>query len=272
MKEIVCALSLKKITRFLSSFLKAQCELLTSELQETKMRHETTSALLDQMTLDQDETLQKLGATRTEVERLKEELEKRQSSLDCAEKEKRELESEISSLRQNLAEQEEAQARAEKEREKHRKKEEEMEQRIRKIEQVLEEELEQFENLLKDKDDKVEYKDSLVRFHPNLTSAPLTVSFFQLAEEREKWEDEKQEKDKDFLQIKRLLEEQRRERKEEVMALLEKQRVLVEEATERLRACHRQEMKELEEKHQTEVRRTNLFTLTFREHERRTLH
>ncbi|XP_074547801.1 pericentrin [Halichoeres trimaculatus] len=215
--------------------LQAQCELLASELQETKTTHETTSALLDQMTLDRDETVKKLEQARaqalqvqTEVERLKEELEKRQSLLDCAEKEKSELETQISSLRLNLAELEEAQAQAEQEREQHRRKEEETEQRIRKIEQVLEEELEQFENLLKDKDDK-------------------------LAEEREKWEDEKQEKDRDFLQMKRHLEEQRREREEEVKALLGKQTVLVEEATERLETSHRQEIKELKEKHQTQI-------------------
>lgn len=53
------------------------------------------------------------------------------------------------------------------------------------------------------------------------------------------------------------LEEQRREREEEVKALLETQVVAVEEATERLKTSHQQEMKDLMEKHQQEVGFTN---------------
>lgn len=53
------------------------------------------------------------------------------------------------------------------------------------------------------------------------------------------------------------LEEQRREREEEVKALLEKQDVAVEEATQRIETSHQQEMKDLMEKHQQEVRFTN---------------
>ncbi|XP_034530488.1 pericentrin isoform X2 [Notolabrus celidotus] len=219
--------------------LQTHCELLSSELEETKTTLKTTAALLGQMTMDRDETLKKLETTRqrvlevqTELERLQEELDKRQGWLSSAEKEKNELESQISCLRQNMADLEEARAEAEQEREKHSRKEEEMDQQIRSIEQVLEEELEQFENMLKDKDDK-------------------------FAEEKEKWEDERQEKDKDLLSMRHLLEEQRREREEEVKALFEKQAMVVEEAAERLKTSHQLEMKDLREKHRTEISELN---------------
>ncbi|XP_041809392.1 pericentrin isoform X2 [Chelmon rostratus] len=219
--------------------LQAHCELLVSELEETKMTHKTTAALLGQRTMELDETLKELKITRaqvlnvqTEVERLQEELEKSQSSLDSAEKERNELESQAVCLRQNLANLEEAQGQAVQEREEHRRKEEEMDEQIRKMEQVLEEELEQFENVLKDKD-------------------------FELAEEKEKWEEERQEKEKELLDVRHHLEEQRREREEEVKALLEKQAVAVEEATERLESSHQQEIKDLMEKQQQEVSELN---------------
>lgn len=78
-------------------------------------------------------------------------------------------------------------------------------------------------------------------------------SFSQLAEEREKWEDERQEKDKALLDVRHLLEEQRREQEEEVKALVERQALAVEEATERLRKSHQEEVKDLMEKHQQQV-------------------
>lgn len=53
--------------------------------------------------------------------------------------------------------------------------------------------------------------------------------------------------------MKHHLEEQRREREEEVKALLEKQVVAVEEASERLKTSHQQDIKNLMEKHQQEV-------------------
>lgn len=74
-----------------------------------------------------------------------------------------------------------------------------------------------------------------------------------MAEEKEKWEEERQEKDKELIDVRQHLEEQRREREEEVKALLEKQIVAVEEATERLKTSHQQEMEDLMEKHQQEV-------------------
>ncbi|XP_028420872.1 pericentrin isoform X5 [Perca flavescens] len=219
--------------------LQAQCELLMSELEEAKTAHKTTGALLGQRTMELDETLKELETTRaqvvnvrTEVERLREELEKSQGSLDSAGKERNELESQIFCLRQNLSNLEEAQVQAAQDREEHRRKEEEMEDRIKKMEQVLEEELEQFENLLKAKD-------------------------CELAEEKEKWEEERQEKDKELIDVRRHLDEQRREREEEVKALLEKQIVAVEEATERLKTSHQQEIKDLMEKHQQEISESN---------------
>ncbi|XP_076604354.1 pericentrin isoform X2 [Chaetodon auriga] len=219
--------------------LQARCERLLSELEETKVTHRTTSALLGQRTMELDETLKELEITRaqvlnaqSEVGRLQEELENSQCSLDSVEKEKNELDSQVVCLRQNLANLEEAQAQAVQEREQHRRKEEEMDERIRKMEQVLEEELEQFENLLKAKD-------------------------VDMAEEKEKWEEERQEKEKELIDVRHHLEEQRREREEEVKALLEKQVVAVEEATKRLESSHRQEIKDLMEKQQREISELN---------------
>ncbi|XP_051244571.1 pericentrin isoform X2 [Dicentrarchus labrax] len=219
--------------------LQAHCELLLSELEETKTTNKTTASLLGQRTMELNETLKALETTRaqilnvqTEVERLREELEKSQGSLDNAQKEKNELESEIVCLRQNLANLEEAQAQAVQEREEHRRKEVEMDERIKQMEQVLEEELEQFENLLKAKD-------------------------VELTEGREKWEEERQEKDKELLDVKHHLEEQRRKMEEEVKALLEKQVLAVEAATEGLKTSHQQEIKDLMEKHQQEISESN---------------
>lgn len=53
------------------------------------------------------------------------------------------------------------------------------------------------------------------------------------------------------------MEVQRREREEEVKALLEKQVLAVEEAREKLKTSHQQEIKDLLEKHQQEVGFTN---------------
>ncbi|XP_027130303.1 pericentrin isoform X5 [Larimichthys crocea] len=219
--------------------LQAHCELLESELEETKTTHKTTAALLCQRTMELDETSKELETTRaqvlsvqTEVGRLQEELEKSQGRLDSAEKEKNELESQIVCLRQNLTNLEEAQAQSVQEKDEHRRKEEEMDERIKKMEQVLEEELEQFENLLKAKD-------------------------VELDEEKEKWEEERQEKDKELLDVRHDLEELKREREEELKALLEKQVVAVEEATERLETSHQQETKDLMEKHQQEISELN---------------
>lgn len=109
--------------------------------------------------MELEETLKELETTRAqfldvqaEVERLQEDLDKSFISLDSAEREKNDLESQIFCLRQNLANLEEAQGRSVHESEEHKRKEEEMEERIKNMEQVLEEELEQFENLLKAKD------------------------------------------------------------------------------------------------------------------------
>lgn len=75
----------------------------------------------------------------------------------------------------------------------------------------------------------------------------------QLTEEREKWEEERQEKDKELVNVRHHLEEQRGKWEEEVKALLEKQAVAVEEETKRLETSCKQEMNNLKEKHQQEV-------------------
>lgn len=87
-----------------------------------------------------------------------------------------------------------------------------------------------------------------------------------MAEEKEKWEEERQEKEK-LIDSKRLLVEKVKEKEEEVKVLLEKQILAVEEATARLKASHEQEVRNLIEKHQQEVRytnRINVFRLGFR--------
>ncbi|XP_051804402.1 pericentrin isoform X2 [Acanthochromis polyacanthus] len=215
--------------------LQAYCELLMSELEETKMEHKTTTTLLNERTMELDTVLKELETTRvqilnvqTEVERLQKELRKSQDSFDFAEKEKNELESQISCLRQNLACLEEVQVQSVQEREEHRRKEEEMDERIKKMEQVLEEELEQFENMLKAKD-------------------------VEMAEEKEKWEEERQEKEKEFHDVTHLL----KKKEEEVKALTEKQELALKEATEKLKASHQQEIKDLMEKHEQEILESN---------------
>nr|XP_046269155.1 pericentrin isoform X2 [Scatophagus argus] len=219
--------------------LQAHCDCLLLELEKTKTIHKSTGALLGQKTMELDETLKNLETThaqflnvQTEVGILREELEKNKGFLDSAEKDKVELESQIVCLKQTSANLEEAHARAMQEREEHRRREEEMDERIKKMEQVLEEELEQFENLLKAKD-------------------------AELAEEREKWEEERQEKEKELLDVRHHLEGQRKEREEVVKALLEKQVIAVEEATERLKTSHQQEIQDLVEKHQQEISELN---------------
>lgn len=145
---------------FLNFFsLQTQCDFLALELEESKTAEKSTATMLGQRTTelakaskDVEMTRAQLLSVQTEVERLRDEVEKRQESLDKAEKEKNDLESQIVCLRHNLANLEEAQSQAVHEREEHRRKEEEMDERIRKMEQVLEEELEQFESLLKAKD------------------------------------------------------------------------------------------------------------------------
>lgn len=146
---------------YLSYFfsLQTRCDFLALELEESKTAEKSTAAKLGQRTTELAEASKDVEITRaqllsvqTQVERLRDEVEKRQESLDKAEKEKNDLESQIVCLRQNLANLEEAQSQAVHEREEHSRKEEEMDERIRKMEQVLEEELEQFESLLKAKD------------------------------------------------------------------------------------------------------------------------
>lgn len=86
-----------------------------------------------------------------------EELEKNLHSLDNAVMEKSELESQLVSLRENLANLEYSQTQALQEKKEHMRREGEMDERLKEIEQVMEEELEQFEHLLKTKDDEVSF-------------------------------------------------------------------------------------------------------------------
>ncbi|XP_047200841.1 pericentrin isoform X3 [Girardinichthys multiradiatus] len=218
--------------------MKAYCDHLKSELEETKMEQKTASTLLSLKVAELDALSKELEMTReqfqklqAEVDRLQQELLKSQDSLDCAERQKHELESQIHSLRENLACMEEAQALFVKQREEEKRKEQQMDEQIQKMEQVLEEELEQFENMMKAKD-------------------------AELAEEKEKWEEERQEKEK-LIDATRLLEEKMKGKEEEVKTLLEKQAMAVEEASGRLEASHEQEIKDLMAKHQQEISELN---------------
>lgn len=158
-----CILHNKAINLIVFSFFcQTQCDFLILELNEWKMTEKNTAALLDERTKEladaskEVETVRsKLQDVQTEMERLCDGAEKQQESLEQADEDKRELESQVFCLRQNLANLEEAQSRALQEREMHKRKEEEMSERIRKMEQVLEEEVEQFESLLKAKDEEV---------------------------------------------------------------------------------------------------------------------
>uniref|UniRef100_M4A5V3 Pericentrin n=1 Tax=Xiphophorus maculatus TaxID=8083 RepID=M4A5V3_XIPMA len=123
-------------------YLKAYCDQLKSELEETKMEQKTTTTLFSQKVAE-------LDALSKELEQ---ELQKSQDGLDSAERAKNELESQIHSLREILACLEEAQALSAKQREEEKRKEQQMDEQIKKMEQVLEEELEQFENIMKAKD------------------------------------------------------------------------------------------------------------------------
>ncbi|KAM4723553.1 pericentrin isoform 2-T2 [Anableps anableps] len=212
----------------------AYCDPLKSELEETKMEQKTSTLLsleLDAVSKELETTRLQFLKLQDEVDRLQQELQKSQDSRDSAEREKNELESQIDSLRENLACLEEAHARSAKQREEEKRKEQQMDEQIKKMEQVLEEELEQFENIMKAKD-------------------------AELAEEKEKWEEERQEKEK-LINATRLLEERMKEKEEEVKALIEKQTQDVEEALERLEASHKQEVRNLVEKHQQEISELN---------------
>lgn len=78
-----------------------------------------------------------------------------------------------------------------------------------------------------------------------------------MTEEREKWEEERQEKAKELLDVRYHLKEQIKQTEEEVKALLEKQVTAVAEVTERLETSYQQERKDLMEKQQQEVGLTN---------------
>ncbi|XP_029350413.1 pericentrin isoform X2 [Echeneis naucrates] len=211
--------------------LQAHCDILMSQLEETKQK--LNAALL--RTIELDETLVELEATRTQVvnvqtesDQLQKELKQTYKGLHSVETEKIELESQILCLKQNVANLEEAQVQAAHEREKYKRKEDEMDEHIKKMEQVLEDELEHIENLLKAKDE-------------------------EFAEQREKWEEEQQEKDKELLNVRHLMEEQRREREEELKALMAKQVLAEEELRESLKTSQQQEIKNLMEKYQQEI-------------------
>ncbi|XP_015248198.1 PREDICTED: pericentrin-like isoform X1 [Cyprinodon variegatus] len=211
---------------------------LISELEETTKEQKATLTLLSQETPKLNAVSEELEMTRTQflelqakANNLQQELLKSQDRLDSAEREKRELEGQIHTLRENLACLEEAQAQSVKQREEEKKKEQQMDEQIKKMEQVLEKELEQFENIIKSKE-------------------------AELAEEKEKWEEERQEKEK-LIDSKRLLVEKVKEKEEEVKVLLEKQILAVEEATARLKASHEQEVRNLIEKHQQEISELN---------------
>lgn len=145
-----------------ASYLKADGDHLISELEETTKEQKATLTLLSQETPKLNAVSEELEMTRTQflelqakANNLQQELLKSQDRLDSAEREKRELEGQIHTLRENLACLEEAQAQSVKQREEEKKKEQQMDEQIKKMEQVLEKELEQFENIIKSKEAEV---------------------------------------------------------------------------------------------------------------------
>jgi len=129
---------------------------------DTKARHDTTTALLLQKTLELASALKELDATRLQVETAQKELEKTgaeleesRGSLGSAAEQRGLLEGELVRLKGDLSALEEAQVRAGEEREARRLKEEEMDGQLKTMERVLEEELEQFETLIQAKDSEV---------------------------------------------------------------------------------------------------------------------
>lgn len=83
----------------------------------------------------------------------------------------------------------------------------------------------------------------------------------QVTQEREKWEEERQEKDKELFEVRSHLEEQRNKWEKEVKALLEKQAVAVEEVTNRLQMSHKEEISRLQERQRQEVGKTFVLLL-----------
>lgn len=84
-----------------------------------------------------------------------------------------------------------------------------------------------------------------------------TFVFLQATQEREKWEEERQEKDKELHGVRRHLEEQRSKWEEEARALLEKQAASA-EVTNGLQTSHKEEISRLQERHRQEVGTTTV--------------
>uniref|UniRef100_A0A3P9JDG0 Pericentrin n=1 Tax=Oryzias latipes TaxID=8090 RepID=A0A3P9JDG0_ORYLA len=171
-------------------FLKEHSDYLVSELEKTKTEYETTSALLNEKTIELETVLKELETTRVqvvnvqkEVEKLQKELLSNHESLQWAGKVKSELEAQISCLQQNIASLEEAKAQSVQQREEAKAKEQQMEEQIKKMEQVLEEELEQFENILKAKDAEVRFQ---VKEKENEVKALLEKQVLAVQEATEK--------------------------------------------------------------------------------------
>lgn len=74
----------------------------------------------------------------------------------------------------------------------------------------------------------------------------------QLTQEREKWEVERQEKEKELVDLRHHLEEQLKERDEEMKAL-HKRVTSMKEDMDRIDISHHQEIKDLTNKHQQQV-------------------
>lgn len=74
----------------------------------------------------------------------------------------------------------------------------------------------------------------------------------QLTEEREKWELERQEKEKELVDLRHHFEEQLKEKDDEMKAL-EKRVISMKGDLDRLEISHHQEIKDLTVKHQQQV-------------------
>ena len=223
----VCVCKCVVLCIFIYSLLvciQAHRDQVCAELEETKSRLKTSSALLGQKTMELD---------------------------------------------QALTQAEEARIHGAQEKEEQRRRQEERDAQIRRMEELIEEELEEFQKQLDTKDEEVRRRGVCTRLRsasemgiggktisnrPGRVRLTATVtSTPQVAEEREKWEEERQEKEQELRAARRLLEEQREEREVEVRALLDRQRLALEEAAAALRRSHQEEVRALREEHRKEV-------------------
>ncbi|XP_056606327.1 pericentrin isoform X2 [Triplophysa dalaica] len=183
------------------SSLQAQIDELMSQLEQQKEKHETTSVLLGQKTL-------RLDQANEELQRLKTQVEEKVGTLQDFEKDKKDLESKFTCLKENLLNVEDEKAALER-------RLQTLENQTKSMEKTLESELKDFEHHLEVKD------------------AELKV----IKEAREKAEEEYMEKERvlqaDIATVNQNIEERQKQHEEELKGLEEKHRTEMEDLNSR---------------------------------------